>query len=145
MSHFFAIFSEIALLSSFWLMSISPGIWMDLGCFFFQNTSIWLGFLDFPDIMAGQWTGWSCTAQCTLPLDQTIRNRILSKVCCDFFSFGIRITCINQHNIMLWITVRIILNNRKPCYFIPFPKIIIQHSFLLPIFNITYIIFFLCA
>ena len=41
----------------------------------------------------------------TLPTDQTIHNGIPSKVCCDGFTFGIRKTCNNQHNILLWITI----------------------------------------
>ncbi len=39
--------------------------------------------------------------QCTLPTAQTIHNRILSKVCCDGFTRGIRNTCSNQYNILL--------------------------------------------
>ena len=61
----------------------------------------------------------------TLPTDQTIHNRIVSKVCCNVFTCGIRITHINQHNILLWITIRTIFNNMKPCYFIRFHNIII--------------------
>ena len=71
----------------------------------------------------------------TLPTDKTIHNRILSKVCCDVFTCGIRNTWMNQRNILLWIAVRSIFNNRKPGLFIMFPKIIIQHSFLLRIFK----------
>ncbi len=41
----------------------------------------------------------------TLPTDQTIHDRSLSKVCCDGFTCGIRNTCNNQHNILLWITI----------------------------------------
>ena len=37
----------------------------------------------------------------TLPTDQTIHNRSLSKVCCDGFTCGIRNPCNNQHNILL--------------------------------------------
>ena len=36
---------------------------------------------------------------CTLPTDQTIHNRILSKGCCDGFTRGIRNTCNNQHTL----------------------------------------------
>ncbi len=35
---------------------------------------------------------------CTLPTDQTIHNRNLSK--CDVFTHGIKHTCNNQHNIL---------------------------------------------
>ena len=42
---------------------------------------------------------------CTLPTDQTIHNWILSKVCCDGFTRGIRNACNNQHNILLWIAI----------------------------------------
>ncbi len=42
----------------------------------------------------------------TLPMDQTIHNRIISKVCCNVFTCRIRNTWKNQHNILLWITVR---------------------------------------
>ncbi len=41
----------------------------------------------------------------TLPTDQTIHNRILSKVCCDGFTRRIRKTCNNQHKILLWIAI----------------------------------------
>ena len=58
---------------------------------------------------------------CTLPTDQTIHNRILSKVCWGSSSCGIRNTCNNQHNILLWITIWTMLNNKKPCCFITFP------------------------
>ena len=45
----------------------------------------------------------------TLPTDQTIYNRILSKVYCDVFTYRLRNTWKNQCNILLWITVRTIL------------------------------------
>ncbi len=39
---------------------------------------------------------------------------------------GGRNTCNNQCDILLWIVIRTMFNNRKPCCFITFPKILIH-------------------
>ncbi len=52
-------------------------------------------------------------AACSPSLSAQSTNKILSKVCCDVFTRKIKYTCKNQHNILLWITIWIISDNRK--------------------------------
>ena len=57
--------------------------------------------LDITYISVSKPVQWAVAGPHTLPADQTIHNRILSKVCCDVFTCGIRNTCNNQHNVLL--------------------------------------------